>query len=330
LVRKMADLDSWICAAWPQPNLCLADTRAAIWTELRAADANVSRSLLLPISCRNSRKVPYTAGEIENLSKQTTTLSADAEKKVIETLVTEINRNYCLNLADDVIVARGGGLANMGISAGNIAMIGASHTRLISDSSAASRIKIIKGLPSWTSDEQAVTEISSALSLAGLSEKDCVYFDLFSNSTFLGTDERGLPAEPEQDEEGAWHLRGTLDVAPVRSLQRIARMAVDLVAAAGAVTVIMGLPLARYVAMPCCNDESHVENYGARDFETTLRAGVAAVREALESALLGSNKTVIYLDPHTVFGGETLRDLAASGGESIWCEDDCVHLTQAA
>jgi hypothetical protein len=249
---------------------------------------------------------------------------------VIETLVTEINRNYCLNLADDIIVARGGGLANMGISAGNIAMIGASHTRRISDSSAASRIKIIKGLPRWTSDENAVTEISSALSLAGLSEKDCVYFDLFSNTTFLGTDERGLPAEPEQDKEGAWHLRGTLDVAPVRSLQRIARMAVDLVAAAGAATVIMGLPLARYVAMPCCNDESHVENYGARDFETTLRAGVAAVREALESALLGSNKTVIYLDPHTVFGGETLRDLAASGGESIWCEDDGVHLTQAA
>jgi hypothetical protein len=37
LLRKMADLDSWICAAWPQPNLCLADTRAAIWTELRSA-----------------------------------------------------------------------------------------------------------------------------------------------------------------------------------------------------------------------------------------------------------------------------------------------------
>jgi hypothetical protein len=107
-------------------------------------------------------------------------------------------------------------------------------------------------------------------------------------------------------------------------------MAADLVAAAGAATVIMGLPLARYVAMPCCNDESHVDNYGARDFETMLRAGVAAVREALESALLGANKTVIYLDPHTVFSGETLRDLAASGGESIWCEDDGVHLTPTA
>jgi hypothetical protein len=88
LLRKMADLDSWICAAWPQPNLCLADARAAIWTELRAAGvggestANASRSLLLPISCRNTRRVPYTAGEIENLPKQTAMLSADAEKKV--------------------------------------------------------------------------------------------------------------------------------------------------------------------------------------------------------------------------------------------------------
>jgi hypothetical protein len=209
-------------------------------------------------------------------------------------------------------------------------MIGASHTRRISDSSAASWIKLIKGLPRWTSDESTVTDIIAALSLAGLSEKDCVYLDLFSNKTFLGTDERGLPAEPEQDEEGAWHLHGTLDVAPGRSLQRIARMAADLVAAAGPATAIVSLPLATYVVMLCCNDESHVDNFGARDFETTLRAGVAAVREVLESALLGSNKTIIYLDPHTVFSGDNLRDLTASGGESIWCEEDGVHLTPAA
>jgi hypothetical protein len=37
LVRKMADLDSWICAAWPQPNLCFAESRGAVWAEMRAA-----------------------------------------------------------------------------------------------------------------------------------------------------------------------------------------------------------------------------------------------------------------------------------------------------
>jgi hypothetical protein len=83
---------------------------------------------------------------------------------------------------------------------------------------------------------------------------------------------------------------GTLDVAPARSLQRIAKMAADLVAAAGPATVIMSLPLARYVVMPCCNDESHVDNFGARDFETTLRAGVATVREALESLSSGQTR----------------------------------------
>jgi hypothetical protein len=107
-------------------------------------------------------------------------------------------------------------------------------------------------------------------------------------------------------------------------------MAADLAAAAGPAPVIVSLPLARYVLMPCCNDESHVDNFGAWDFKTTLKAGVSAVRDVLESALNGSNKTIIYLDPHTVFSGDNLRDLTASGGESIWCKDDSLHLTPAA
>jgi hypothetical protein len=107
-------------------------------------------------------------------------------------------------------------------------------------------------------------------------------------------------------------------------------MAAELVAAAGPATVIVSLLLVRYVIMPCCNDESHVDNFGAQDFKTTLKAGGGAVRDMLESALNGSNKTIIYLDPHTVFSGDNLRDLTASGGESIWCEDDGVHLTLAA
>jgi hypothetical protein len=45
LIRKLADLDSWICAAWPQPNLCLAESRGAVWRELRAAGGRGVRTM---------------------------------------------------------------------------------------------------------------------------------------------------------------------------------------------------------------------------------------------------------------------------------------------
>jgi hypothetical protein len=336
LIRKMADLDSWICAAWPQPNLCFAESRGAVWAEMRAAAGggegceNSPRNLLLPISYRNTRKVPYTAGEIEQLPGAVRTLTDSAEKNAVTALVTELNRNYFLGLSENISVARGGGLASVGTSAGKIAMIGASHTRRMTDSGAASRVNLMQGLPRWTSDGSCVTNCVEIISQAELTSNDCIYLDLFSNSTFLGTDERGLPSEPEQDEEGGWHIAGTLDVAPARALQRIAKWAAELAVAAGPALVIVALPLSRYVMMPCCNDDQHIDNFDSAGYDGILRGGQEAVKEALERALAGSNQRILYFDPHVVFGDGPLRDLSSSGGDSIWLEDDAVHLTSTA
>jgi hypothetical protein len=126
-------------------------------------------------------------------------------------------------------------------------MFGASHTRRMTDSDTASRIKLVQGLPRWTSDGSMLTECVQILTQAELTSIDCVFLDIFSNTTYLGTDERGLPAEPQQDEEGGWHLPGTLDVAPARALRRMVRMATELAIAAGPALVIVCLPLPRYV-----------------------------------------------------------------------------------
>jgi hypothetical protein len=197
LVRKMADLDSWICAAWPQPNLCLPELRGAVWAEMRASlgggegwASNMSRTLLLPISNRNTRKVPYTAGEVEQLPKMVPPLTDSAEKSIVTTLVTDLNRNYVLGLSENISVARGGGLALVGTSAGTMVMIGASHTRRMTDSSAASHINLMQGLPRWTSDGSCAAECIEILAQAELTSSDCVYLDIFSNNTYLGTDDR--------------------------------------------------------------------------------------------------------------------------------------------
>jgi hypothetical protein len=210
---------------------------------------------------------------VEGLSAAVSPLSDTAEKNIVTTLVMELNRNYFLGLSEGNSVAHGGGLARMGTSAGTLIMIGASHTRRMTDSDAASRIKLMQGLPRWTSDGSQMTECVQILTQAELTSSDCVFLDIFSNNMFLGTDERRLPAEPEQDEEGGWHVHGTLDVAPARAIWRVARMATELVIAAGPALVILCLPLPRYVLMPCCNDGSHIDNFDTAGYKAILRSG---------------------------------------------------------
>jgi hypothetical protein len=58
LVRRMADLDSWIMHACPQDNLSFPDTRRVLWEALIEAGVgnngyNSPKKLLLPISPKN-------------------------------------------------------------------------------------------------------------------------------------------------------------------------------------------------------------------------------------------------------------------------------------
>jgi hypothetical protein len=115
-------------------------------------------------------------------------------------------------------------------------------------------------------------------------------------------------------------------VAPTRALRRTARMATELAIAAGPALVIVCLPLPRYVLMPCCNDDTHIDNFDTAGYKAILRSGQTAVKEALEEAMA----RVLYLDPLVAFGDSPLREMSTVGGDLIWCEDDAVHLTPAA
>jgi hypothetical protein len=85
-----------------------------------------------------------------------------------------------------------------------------------------------------------------------------------------------------------------------------------------------------YVAAPCCEDDSHIENFVADDYEDMLRAGPAEVAAAVEREMTGSNKSYMVLDPVASFKGESLKALTTTNGASIWLQDDPVHLTPAA
>jgi hypothetical protein len=154
--------------------------------------------------------------------------------------------------------------------------------------------------------------------------------DIFSNSMYMGSTEDGLPTPAFRDEEGKYHVSGYMDVAPTAALRRLAGMGKRLAEAAGNAATIFMLPLPRYVAAPCCEDDSHIENFVADDYEDMLRSGPEEVAAAVEREMTGSNKSYTVLDPVASFKGESLKALTTTNGASIWLQDDPVHLTPAA
>jgi hypothetical protein len=120
-----------------------------------------------------------------------------------------------------------------------------------------------------------------------------------------------------------------VDVAPLKSLRIVAKMAVTLVKACGSAKVIVMLPLPRYVLASCCNNKKHVENLDEDDYESILTAAAHVVRSLMEEELEECSRQPVFFNPVAAFSGEYLRSMTADGS-CVWLTDDPVHITEAA
>jgi hypothetical protein len=249
--------------------------------------------------------------------------------EILKATVTELNKHYCLALADSIVVERGAGALHTENQSGRIVFIGASHMRRILASDALKNENVVDDLPRWTPDADIAQSIIKKLEILKLNENDCVVMDLFSNDVYIGTDGKGFGSPPFKDQEG-WHVEGALDVAPLKALRIIAKMAADLCGASGSAKVLMMLPLPRYVTAACCSSRRHVTNLDDADYESVLLTGSRVCRSVLEDELEGLGRQPVIYSPLAAFTGDDLRHTATSDGNSIWKETDPVHLSEAA
>jgi hypothetical protein len=185
---------------------------------------------------------------------------------------------------------------------------------------------VLDGVPKWKNSPEIIEKIKTVLSESEISERDCVVIDVFSNIVFTGTSPDGIMVQAFQDEEGLYHIEGSLDVAPEKALAKVAGVAADLIEAAGPALILVLLPIPRYVVSPCCYDEGHVENFRDSGYANIFSEAAAAVIRAVSATTAKQNKRVDFLAPMTIFSGDSLQLLTTSTGQSIWREDDAVHL----
>jgi hypothetical protein len=117
LVARLADLDSWIITAMPQPNIALPDSRNNLWSIFNDASllgklhtfCTSSKHMEMPHSIRNSRRGMFAAGGVDKLPKWIPPLLAAQEKLVLGQLILDLNKFYFLNLDVNFPLMRGAG-----------------------------------------------------------------------------------------------------------------------------------------------------------------------------------------------------------------------------
>jgi hypothetical protein len=105
LVRDLYDLDCWLRSGAVSSYLSLPRTREKLWTVIRdecnglVSALSCERVLFLPESHASSRKIRTISASVENLPAKILPLSANGEKKIIESLMFELNDLYAINVS---------------------------------------------------------------------------------------------------------------------------------------------------------------------------------------------------------------------------------------
>jgi hypothetical protein len=165
-----------------------------------------------------------------------------------------------------------------------------------------------------------------------LGPDDRVVLDLLSNSAYMGTDGDGLPTPSHREGDGSYHILGSLTTAPPTALKKALEACSPLISPIGSSSVLLVVPIPRYVVGKCCADPNHIDNFEKTDFEDDLLDAQEQHRRILSvwGAAGGLNFDII--DPSAIVHPMVplLRRRLTSRGASLWCQGDPVHLSPEA
>ncbi len=336
LLRDIFDLDSWIMGSGGVLGNTLQKSRAAFWKMCKAElgegeggeTAGGERALFLPCNYKNPRKKPFRSGET-TLPKAVAPLTEKTEKELVETILSELNANFGLNLDTCPALERGAVTMDRSESNRRIFVIGGSH--MCKTAIFLPKDTVCLAEPGFVATPTTSGRISQGLRNFLPGTGDTVVLDLLSNTAFVGADSAGMPTQPFKGGDGKYHILGSLTAALTSVVKKALQTAVGFIEAAKGSSFILVAPTPRYVTKKCCMNPDHIDNFEDPNYEKELMEGIDHHIQSLNSWATELGIDFYILDP--VSSGDslvdTLRGRTSTRGESLWCTEDPVHLTQS-
>ncbi len=151
---------------------------------------------------------------------------------------------------------------------GHIFIIRASHMSRMAEFLPVESISL--GYPGFRAEKTKTEGLGRSIEGKSLGETDTVSLNLLSNAAFMGLDANGLLTPAVRAGDGSYHITGALTTAPPTTLKRLLANCGALGSALGGARILLICSVLRYVFTQCCDDPSHIINFGNEDDEEEL------------------------------------------------------------
>jgi hypothetical protein len=198
------------------------------------------------------------------------------EKKFVETLILDLNREFITDLDPNPNLSRSAKRPALypAVRAGSVEsalIIGGSNARNLAYAASSLGVEtyqLVKG--GWKVSKENIDQLILDLKeiLSSLPAKTPVVFFCLDNFSFLAASEEGgmVPISKCVPEDDGYHVPGALVVAPERAMQYATAQLQRAIAECSEFPVFVITPWARYASQPCCTDTAHVSNFQDPEF----------------------------------------------------------------
>ena len=198
------------------------------------------------------------------------------ERDIMSSLIKELNSKFNTGLDLNFSTSR-----ETAGSSDNLAtlpppekfiLIGSSHlTRLTAALKGLGETVYSLASPQWRLTDENVQETARRLEEAvKLNPTATVIYQLYDSSVYFASSAPGEQALPRRGQDGKFHVIGELLLADWTAFRKIYYMSIPLLRAGGDNKKLILSPLPRYSTSRCCDDTSHISNFGKDGYGTTI------------------------------------------------------------
>jgi hypothetical protein len=279
LIRSIVDTSIWLSE---MPSFPLSETMSVVTsTVLSKAEGggegvHYDRPISLPLSLDEYICEQKLSPGRPGIPADLPPWSQTDEKKFIETMIQDLNREFITDLDPNPNFSRSAKRpalypAFRAGSVESVLIIGGSNARNLAHAASSLGVEtyqLVKG--GWKISKDNIDKMIPDLKeiLSSLPAKTPVVFFCLDNSSFLAASEEGgmVPISKCVPEDDGYHVPGALVVAPERAMQYATSQLRRAIAECGEFPVFIITPWARYASQPCCIDPGHVTNFQDPDF----------------------------------------------------------------
>jgi len=227
----------------------------------------------LPSNRFSRVKSTWACPSLVSLPEKLGPISIEQEKKIVQSLVLELNRTMALDLDISPNQNRMVERRSDPNQAETYIVVGSSHASRTAAALKKSGNKVVEvTMPAWRPTTAQIEGLKNKLEkvLGDTAGCQCVVFEFFDNCFYFAQYDDGSLIPVRKGHDGRYHVDGDSVLAPKETQFNLFKKLLPVLETAKEARRILIPPIPRYLHKSCCEDPEHVPNLQQESYKETL------------------------------------------------------------